>query len=54
VGDAKLLLLATFAVKGNKRLDADDNGEMAKQRAQFCNDQLPFGWLAKANEEPDA
>lgn len=48
IGDAKLLLIAAFGLKGNKRLDADDRGAMVKQRAQFFNNQLPFGWLAKS------
>lgn len=51
VGDTKLMLLASFGIKGNKRLGVDDMGKTREQQAQFPDDVLPFGWLAKVNDE---
>lgn len=46
VGDAKLMLLACLGIKGNKRMDVNDNGKALELRAQFPEDALQYGWLA--------
>lgn len=51
VGDAKLVLMAIFGVKGNKRLDQGDQGDVSAQAAQYPDHALPFGWLHKAGED---
>ena len=50
-GDCKLFLMASFGVKGNKRLDVDDLGRIKEQEAQFPENALLQGWLDKANDK---
>ena len=45
VGDAKVLIMASFGVRGDKRLDADDQGQIEQLKQSFPEHLLPYGWL---------
>lgn len=47
IGDAKIMIMASFGVKGNRRMEADDNGAIKEQQQKYPKNLLHFGWLAK-------
>ena len=45
VGDTKLMLLASFGIKGHKLMDLEDHGQINEQQTMYPDNVLHYGWL---------
>ena len=47
VSDVKIMIMASFGVRGDRRMDVIDRGAISEQRSRYPDNVLPYGWLAR-------